>query len=133
MEEAAKKVTSTGNNKILLTERGTSFGYHNLVVDMRGLVIMSKIGYPVIYDATHSVQLPGGDGQSSGGQPEFILPLAKAALATGVVSGVFIEVHPDPPAALSDSKSQLALSDFRSVLDQLIQIHKVITEMRGND
>jgi len=123
MAKAAEKVASTGNERILLTERGTTFGYHNLVVDMRGLVIMNRIGYPVVFDATHSVQLPGGEGTSSGGQPEFILPLAKGALATGAVSAIFMEVHPDPPNALSDASSQLALVDFPAVLDQLVQIY----------
>lgn len=125
MAKAAEKVASTGNDQILLTERGTTFGYHNLVVDMRGLVMMSRIGYPVVFDATHSVQLPGGDGDASGGQPEYILPLAKAALATGAVSAIFMEVHPDPPNALSDAKSQLALADFPHVLEQLIEIYSV--------
>jgi 2-dehydro-3-deoxyphosphooctonate aldolase (KDO 8-P synthase) len=132
MEKAAEKVASTGNEQVLLTERGTTFGYHNLVVDMRGLVIMSRIGYPVVFDATHSVQLPGGDGVASGGQPEYILPLAKAALATGAVSAVFMEVHPDPPHALSDAKSQLALADFPAVLEQLLEIHSVSQKLEGN-
>jgi 2-dehydro-3-deoxyphosphooctonate aldolase (KDO 8-P synthase) len=130
MEKAAEKVSSTGNGNIMFTERGTTFGYHNLVVDMRGLVIMSKIGFPVIYDATHSVQIPGGEGSESGGQPEFILPLAKAALATGAVSGVFLEVHPDPAKALSDAKSQLHLDDFPNVLDQLLKIFKASQDIR---
>lgn len=123
MAKAAEKVASTGNERILLTERGTTFGYHNLVVDMRGLVMMSRIGYPVVFDATHSVQLPGGEGTSSGGQPEFILPLARAALATGAVNAIFMEVHPDPQNALSDANSQLALRDFPAVLDQLVRIY----------
>lgn len=132
MSKAAEKVADTGNDQILLTERGTTFGYHNLVVDMRGLVMMSRIGYPIVFDATHSVQLPGGDGTASGGQPEYILPLAKAALATGAVSILFMEVHPDPPNALSDAKSQLALADFPNVLEQLIEIHKVSQRLEGN-
>ena len=132
MKKAVEKVASTGNNQILLTERGTTFGYHNLVVDMRGLVIMSRSGYPVVFDATHSVQLPSGEGSASGGQPEFILPLSKAALATGAVSAVFMEVHPDPPNALSDAKSQLALSDFPDVLDQLIQIYSTSQKLEEN-
>lgn len=123
MQKAVEKVKSTGNDQILLTERGTTFGYHNLVVDMRGLVMMSHIGYPVVFDATHSVQLPGGEGSASGGQPEFILPLSRAAIATGAVSAVFMEVHPDPANALSDAKSQLALKDFPNVLEQLIEIY----------
>lgn len=132
MAKAAEKVASTGNDQILLTERGTTFGYHNLVVDMRGLVIMSRIGYPVIFDATHSVQLPGGEGDASGGQPEFILPMAKAAIATGAVSAVFLEVHPDPQNALSDAKSQLALDDFPQVLEQLNRIYSVTQKMDRN-
>jgi 2-dehydro-3-deoxyphosphooctonate aldolase (KDO 8-P synthase) len=131
MAKAAEKVKSTGNDQILLTERGTTFGYHNLVVDMRGLVMMSQIGYPVVFDATHSVQLPGGDGSASGGQPEFILPLSNAAIATGAVSAVFMEVHPDPPNALSDAKSQLALEDFPGVLDQLIEIYATSQKLDG--
>jgi 2-dehydro-3-deoxyphosphooctonate aldolase (KDO 8-P synthase) len=131
MSKAAEKVAGTGNDQILITERGTTFGYHNLVVDMRGLVMMSRIGYPVVFDATHSVQLPGGDGVASGGQPEYILPLAKAALATGAVSAVFMEVHPDPPNALSDAKSQLALADFPNVLEQLLEIYSVSQKLEG--
>nr|HQU72062.1 3-deoxy-8-phosphooctulonate synthase [Calditrichia bacterium] len=129
MEKAAEKVASTGNPGILLTERGTTFGYRNLVVDMRGLVIMAKSGYPVIYDATHSVQLPGGMGTASGGQPEFIPPLARAALATGAVSGVFMEVHPDPSRALSDAGTQLALERFPRVLKQLLEVYRVAQNM----
>ncbi len=131
MGKAAEKVASTGNDKILLTERGTTFGYHNLVVDMRGLLIMGCIGYPVIFDATHSIQLPGGEGTASGGESEFILPLAKAAIATGAVSAVFMEVHPDPENALSDAKSQLALDDFTGVLDQLIEVYSVTQKLDG--
>jgi 2-dehydro-3-deoxyphosphooctonate aldolase (KDO 8-P synthase) len=123
MYQAAEKVASTGNHNILLTERGTTFGYRNLVVDMRSLVIMAKSGYPVVYDATHSVQIPGGEGNASGGQPEFILPLACAALATGSVSAIFMEVHPDPPQALSDARSQLVLAKFPEVLSRLLDIY----------
>ncbi len=126
MDKAAEKVASTGNSRILLTERGSSFGYRNLVVDMRGLTIMQRSGYPVVYDATHSVQIPGGLGTASGGQPEFIVPLARAALATGAVSAVFLEVHPDPPNALSDAASQLPLEQFPSVLEQLLKIYHTI-------
>jgi len=109
MANAAEKVASTGNKNILLTERGTSFGYQNLVVDMRAFPILRKLGYPVIYDVTHSVQLPGGEGKSSGGQPEFIEPLARAGVATGV-DGVFLEVHDNPAAALSDGTNALPLA-----------------------
>src|SRR5579863_6267005 len=105
---AAEKVASTGNSQILLTERGSSFGYHNLVVDMRGLKIMRDLGWPVIFDATHSVQLPSGGGTASGGQPQFIEPLARAAVAVGV-DGLFVEVHDAPERALSDGANALAL------------------------
>ena len=105
---AAEKVASTGNTKIILTERGSSFGYHNLVVDMRGLKIMAEGGYPVVFDATHSVQLPSGAGGSSSGQPKFIEPLASAAVATGV-QGIFVEVHDRPEDALSDGANALRL------------------------
>ncbi|MDX1981576.1 MAG: 3-deoxy-8-phosphooctulonate synthase, partial [Bryobacteraceae bacterium] len=98
---AAEKVASTGNGNILLTERGTSFGYHNLVVDMRGLAMMKRFGWPVIFDATHSVQMPGAAGKTSGGQPEFIEPLASAAVAVGI-DALFVEVHEAPERALSD-------------------------------
>jgi 2-dehydro-3-deoxyphosphooctonate aldolase (KDO 8-P synthase) len=107
---AAEKIASTGNNRIILTERGSSFGYNNLVVDMRGLEIMQQTGYPVVFDATHSVQLPGARGSASGGQPEFIEPLARAATAVGL-AGIFIEVHDAPERALSDGANALRL-DF---------------------
>ena len=106
---AAEKVVSTGNQRILLTERGSSFGYNNLVVDMRGLVIMHGFGWPVVFDATHSVQLPGAAGSASSGQPEFIAPLAGAAVATGAVDGIFVEVHDAPERALSDGPNALRL------------------------
>ena len=131
MDRAAEKVAFCGNKRILLTERGTTFGYHDLVVDMRGLLIMEKTGYPVIFDATHSVQQPGGEQGSSGGQPEFIAPLARGALATGAVSGVFMEVHPNPAEALSDGPSQLPLADFRRVLEGLLAIHHVTQQRDG--
>lgn len=105
---AADKVASTGNERIILTERGSSFGYNNLVVDMRGLPIMAATGYPVVFDATHSVQLPGAAGTASGGQPEFIAPLARAATAVGI-AGVFVEVHDRPERALSDGANALRL------------------------
>lgn len=105
---AAEKVASTGNNRIILTERGSSFGYNNLVVDMRGLRIMAATGYPVVFDATHSVQLPGAAGPSSGGQPEFIEPLSRAAAAVGI-AGIFFETHDRPEQALSDGANALHL------------------------
>ena len=110
---AAEKVASTGNGKILLTERGSSFGYNNLVVDMRGLRIMRDSGWPVVFDATHSVQPPGGAGSASGGQPQFIETLARAAVAAGV-DGVFVEVHDHPEKALSDGPNALRLSLLRA-------------------
>ncbi len=124
MRHAADKVASTGNNKILLTERGTTFGYHNLVVDMRSLVIMRELGYPVVMDATHAVQLPSKD-LISGGQPKFIKPLARAAMAVGI-DALFLEVHPDPKNALSDSASQLPLSELKELLIDLKKIDQVI-------
>jgi 2-dehydro-3-deoxyphosphooctonate aldolase (KDO 8-P synthase) len=105
---AAEKVASTGNTKVVLTERGSSFGYNNLVVDMRGLKIMRDSGWPVVFDATHSVQLPGGAGKASGGQPQFIETLARAAVAAGV-DGVFVEAHDRPEDALSDGANALRL------------------------
>ncbi len=105
---AAEKVASTGNSKVLLTERGSSFGYNNLVVDMRGLKIMRDLGWPVVFDATHSVQLPGAGGAASGGQPQFIEPLARAAVAVGI-DGLFVEVHDQPERALSDGPNALRL------------------------
>jgi len=109
IRHAADKVAAAGNDRILLTERGSSFGYNNLVVDMRGLKIMRDSGWPVIFDATHSVQLPSGAGGASGGQPEFIEPLARAAVAVGV-DGIFVEVHDHPEQALSDGPNALRLS-----------------------
>ncbi len=125
MALAAEKVAATGNRRILLTERGTSFGYHNLVVDMRGLVVMRRTGYPVVLDATHSVQLPGGNATSSGGQPEFILPLARAGVAAGC-DALFLETHPDPPRALSDRDSQLPLDRLDEVVRQVQAIHRAV-------
>ncbi len=122
MKHAAEKVKSTGNNKIMLTERGTTFGYHNLVVDMRSLVIMRNLGYPVVMDATHSVQMPSSS-NITGGNPEFIPYLAKAAAAIGI-DCLFLEVHPDPPNALSDAASQLKLDLLK---DLLIDIKKIDT------
>lgn len=125
MRFAAEKVASTGNRKILLTERGTSFGYRNLVVDMRGLQIMRGFGWPVIYDATHSVQLPGGAGAVSGGQPEFIGALARAAVAVGV-AGIFVEVHEAPERALSDGANSLRLDLLEGFCGALRRIHSLV-------
>lgn len=121
---AAEKVKSTGNKKIMLTERGSSFGYHNLVVDMRSLVIMKELGYPVVMDATHSVQLPSS-GNKSGGQPKFILPLAKAAAAVGI-DALFLEVHPNPKQALSDADNQLSLNQLKPLLVEVQKIDRVV-------
>jgi 2-dehydro-3-deoxyphosphooctonate aldolase (KDO 8-P synthase) len=123
---AAEKVASTGNDKIVLTERGSSFGYNNLVVDMRGLKIMRDSGWPVIFDATHSVQLPGGLGQTSGGQPQFIPVLARAAVAAGV-DGIFVEVHEAPERALSDGPNALRLELLAPLWETLQAIHRLIS------
>jgi 2-dehydro-3-deoxyphosphooctonate aldolase (KDO 8-P synthase) len=126
MGAAADKVRATGNDRIVLTERGTTFGYHNLVVDMRSLAIMRSLGCPVVLDATHSVQLPGADTTAlqSGGQPEFIFPIARAGVAAGC-DGLFVEVHPDPPRALSDAASQLRLDLLDTLLGQVTAIHRL--------
>ena len=121
MGNAAEKVASTGNEKIILTERGNSFGYQNLVVDMRSFPMMRKFGYPVVFDVTHSVQLPGGEGKSSGGQPEFIEPLARAGVAAGV-DGIFLEVHDNPAKALSDGSNALALGQFRGMMEKIVAL-----------
>ncbi len=118
---AAEKVSSTGNERILLTERGSSFGYNNLVVDMRGLAIMRGFGWPVVFDATHSVQLPGAAGTQSGGQPQFIQPLASAAVAVGV-DAVFVEVHEAPERALSDGANALRLDKLAALIRRLQRI-----------
>ncbi len=118
IRHAADKVASTGNSQIVLTERGSSFGYNNLVVDMRGLRIMAETGYPVVFDATHSVQIPSGAGGVSGGQPKFIEPLASAAVAVGV-NGIFVEVHDDPANALSDGANALHLDLLPGFLRRL--------------
>lgn len=122
---AADKVASTGNNRILLTERGSAFGYNNLVVDMRSLPIMREWGWPVVFDATHSVQLPGAAGTGSGGAPQFIEPLARAAVATGI-DGVFLEVHDEPSRALSDGANALALEKLPSVWSRLCAIDALV-------
>ena len=127
MGHAAAKVASTGNRRILLTERGASFGYNNLVSDFRSLPIMATTGYPVVYDATHSVQLPGGQGNTSGGQREFIAPLARAAVAVGV-NGIFMEVHRDPERALSDSATVFPLAQLEILLRTLQQLDAIAKE-----
>lgn len=130
MAHVVEKITSTGNEQILLTERGTSFGYNNLVSDMKALPLMRGLGYPVIYDATHSVQLPGGAGKASGGNSEFIPHLARAAVGTGV-DGVFLEVHPNPEQALSDGANSLKLDALSPLLKQLRAIDRIVKEDGG--
>lgn len=125
MEHGVNKVVSTGNRQILLTERGATFGYNNLVTDMRALVIMRQLGYPVIFDATHSVQLPGGAGGSSGGQRQFVGPLSRAAAATGI-DGLFWEVHEDPDRALCDGANSLPLAQVEAMLTQILAIDAVV-------
>jgi len=118
-----EKISSTGNRQILVTERGTQFGYNNLVVDFRGIKVIQDIGWPVIFDATHSVQLPGGAGTSSGGQREFAPLLARAAVAAGA-DGVFLEVHKDPDKALCDGPNSLKLDDLHEIISQLKAIRR---------
>jgi 2-dehydro-3-deoxyphosphooctonate aldolase (KDO 8-P synthase) len=125
MTNVVEKIAAAGNDKIILTERGASFGYQNLVVDMRSFPILQKLGRPVVFDATHSIQLPGGQGQSSGGQPEFIEPLARAAVAAGV-DGIFLETHDDPEAALSDGPNALPLSQLPALLARLKELSTVV-------
>ena len=125
MGNVAEKIASSGNDKIILTERGASFGYNNLVVDMRSFPVLKKFGYPVVYDVTHSVQLPGGQGHASGGQPEFIEPLARAGVAAGV-DGIFLETHDNPAAALSDGSNALPLSQLAGLLSRLKQLSKIV-------
>ena len=125
MQNVVNKAKSVGNNNVLVCERGFAFGYNNLVADMRSLVILRETKCPVIFDATHSVQLPGGQGSSSGGQKEFISSLARAAVATGV-AGIFIETHPDPEKALSDGPNSLPLNQLSSLLHALKDIDSIV-------
>lgn len=124
MKNVVAKISDSGNENIMLTERGASFGYNTLVVDMRSLPIMAATGYPVIMDATHAVQQPGGQGTSSGGQREFVPTIAKAAVSSGI-AGVFIETHPDPDNAPSDGPNMVKLADLPALLDQLIAFDKL--------
>ncbi len=123
MGQVTRKVTSAGNHKVLVTERGTTFGYNNLVVDMRSLHIMGQLGFPVVFDATHSVQLPGQGGSHSEGQRDLAPVLAKAAVAAGA-DGVFMEIHPDPDSALCDGPNSLPLEQVKPLLIKLKTIHK---------
>lgn len=127
MQNAIGKVRSTGNDQILLTERGASFGYNNLVSDMRSLVIMRQTGYPIVFDATHSVQLPGGAGTASSGQREFVAPLSRAAVATGV-DALFWEVHDNPAKALCDGPNSLSLDSVEGLLRQMLALDKIVRE-----
>jgi 2-dehydro-3-deoxyphosphooctonate aldolase (KDO 8-P synthase) len=129
MKNVVEKIESTGNKQIILTERGSSFGYQNLVVDFRGIPQMKKFGYPMVFDATHSVQLPGGQGHASGGQPEFIEPLARAAAAAGV-DGIFIETHDNPAKALSDGANALPLDQLEGLLFRLKKISELVRSWR---
>ena len=132
MKQVIKKVEDAGlnkeSNRLWITERGTSFGYNNLVVDFKGLEQLKSLGCPVIFDATHSVQQPGGKGQTSGGQREFVAPLARAAVAVGV-NGLFIETHPDPDKALSDGPNMVPLSRLNNLLQELMRIKSTVPEV----
>ena len=125
MKNVVKKIEEAGNRNIMLCERGTCFGYNTLVVDMTGLVEMNKFGYPVIFDATHSVQKPGGKGNATGGNREYVEYLARAAAAVGI-DGMFAEVHPDPDNALSDGPNMIRLNEFEQILDHVLAIHQMI-------
>jgi 2-dehydro-3-deoxyphosphooctonate aldolase (KDO 8-P synthase) len=125
MSNVVEKIAAAGNTNIVVTERGASFGYQNLVVDVRAFPILQKLGYPVVFDVTHSVQLPGGLGQSSGGQPEFIEPLARAGVAAGV-DGIFLETHDNPAAALSDGANALPLQQLGGLLARLKELSKLV-------
>ena len=122
---AVEKVRATGNDRVMLTERGTTFGYHNLVVDMRSLMTMRSFGVPVVFDATHSVQLPGGLGNASGGRREFVYPLARAAAAVGI-DVLFTEVHPRPDEAWSDGPNSLDFRQIREILTKVKAIHDLV-------
>lgn len=129
IRHAVEKVARTGNHRILITERGASFGYNNLVVDIRGLAVMRELGYPVILDVTHSLQLPGGQGSRSGGQPEYIEPLARAGVAAGV-DGLFMEVHDNPDRALSDGANALPLGRFNPLMRNISALAKFIRKLK---
>jgi 2-dehydro-3-deoxyphosphooctonate aldolase (KDO 8-P synthase) len=129
IRHAIEKVASGGNHRIIITERGTSFGYNNLVVDFRGLAVMKEYGYPVVLDVTHSLQLPGGQGTRSGGQPEFIEPLARAGVAAGV-DGLFLEVHDNPARALSDGANALDLRRFKPLFARLRNLSGFVRKLR---
>lgn len=132
MLHVAEKISRSGNDKIMLCERGTSFGYNALVVDMTSLVELKKIGYPVIFDATHSVQKPGGKGTHSGGNREYVRYLARAASAVGI-DGLFVEVHENPKKALSDGDNMIALDHFGQLLDEVMEIHGLCNQYDGGE
>jgi 2-dehydro-3-deoxyphosphooctonate aldolase (KDO 8-P synthase) len=132
MRHAVEKVTASGNSQVFVTERGVSFGYNNLVVDMRTFPIVRALGVPVVYDATHSLQLPGGGEGVTAGQAEYIEPLAAAAVAAGV-DGLFIEVHDDPPRAKSDAQNALALDRLEPLLHRLMRIDAVVRDVGAPD
>jgi 2-dehydro-3-deoxyphosphooctonate aldolase (KDO 8-P synthase) len=130
MRNVVEKVVSTGNQQLLLTERGVSFGYNNLVSDMRSLVVMRELGYPVVFDATHSLQLPGGLGRASGGERKYIPALARAGVAAGI-DALFMEVHEDPDHALSDGPNSLDLRDFEELLHTVKRLDALVKETQG--
>ena len=125
MKNVVQKIEKTGNKNILLCERGTAFGYNTLVVDMTGINEMKKYGYPVVMDATHSVQKPGGDGTSTGGNRDYIEPLAKAAIAAGA-DALFFEVHPEPERALSDGPNMVRLDEIEGILKRVIKVYDAV-------
>ncbi|HET9177207.1 MAG TPA: 3-deoxy-8-phosphooctulonate synthase [Terriglobia bacterium] len=129
MRNAVEKIERTGNHRIVITERGTTFGYNNLVVDMRALAVMREWGYPVVLDCTHALQLPGGEGRQSGGQPQFIETLARAGVAAGA-DGIFMEVHDRPDKALSDGPSALKLQSFAPLARRLRELGKFVRRLR---
>jgi 2-dehydro-3-deoxyphosphooctonate aldolase (KDO 8-P synthase) len=130
MRNVLEKILSTGNEQVLLTERGASFGYNNLVSDMRSLVVMRELGYPVVFDATHSLQLPGGLGTASGGERKYIPALARAGVAAGV-DALFMEVHEDPDRALSDGPNSLKLEDFEGLVKVVKRVDSLVKEAEG--
>jgi 2-dehydro-3-deoxyphosphooctonate aldolase (KDO 8-P synthase) len=132
MRNVLDKILSTGNDRVLLTERGASFGYNNLVSDMRSLVVMRELGFPVVFDATHSLQLPGGLGSASGGERKYIPPLARAAVAAGV-DALFMEVHEDPDHAMSDGPNSLDLSEFEGLLKVVKRLDALVKETEGGN
>jgi 2-dehydro-3-deoxyphosphooctonate aldolase (KDO 8-P synthase) len=128
MENIVHKIESTGNEKIMLCERGTSFGYNNLVVDMTGLVEMRRLGYPIVFDGTHSVQKPGGRGKTSGGNREYVEYLCRAAVATGI-DALFLEVHPNPEEALSDGPNMIPLDKLEGLLTSIVEIDTIVKKL----